>query len=579
MASQHIGSELLLQVETDKVCLTIEGKKPSESFIEKDANIKLQCGDSIRRFITFEEAEQKDLPEKIVPCRPLFFEQQPYRVTIRGKGKVSFSHEKEAVQSAVTSVPGTDILCGTINFNNEVGFSDLIVMLDGKEHLRVTIEIFSTKIDYKSDYTKILEEIRDEQYNLLFDFLKKTYRGYKTEIRDNRSNTEFLSILWGIFEEFRRAIDHILRQPHHILEVRHEILPSHKVRRTDGCCLRWLAKHPGWAKARIEKERVRAERMMAIRKQVTYDTAENRFTKYILQDILRRIKNCRESGLALKVQDTDSRQKDKAQAVKRLEQMEKTVDSRLRSSFLADIEAKLPIGGLSLFFSMAPGYRELYRDYLLLRSGLAIEDEQFNISLKDVATLYEYWCFLKLGQLIASMDGWKMESQTIVKIDREGLFFTPFKGEQSKIQYVSGGNKLSLYYNREYSKDTTHTIAQKPDIVLVMGEESYIFDAKYRIDWAAEGTRYKALYDTPGPTEDSINTMHRYRDAIPGIRGAVVLFPYKDEETYTTHNFYESIDKETDGGKAKVNIGGLPFLPGVTTLVKEHLEKLLEEVF
>ena len=74
--------------------------------------------------------------------------------------------------------------------------------------------------------------------------------------------------------------------------------------------------------------------------------------------------------------------------------------------------------------------------------------------------------------------------------------------------------------------------------------------------------------------------MHRYRDAIvlphpidPGrfergaVIGAAVLFPYPDEEGYRTHRFF--------GGLKAVDIGGLPFMPGRTTLVGEKLAELL----
>ena len=74
--------------------------------------------------------------------------------------------------------------------------------------------------------------------------------------------------------------------------------------------------------------------------------------------------------------------------------------------------------------------------------------------------------------------------------------------------------------------------------------------------------------------------MHRYRDAIAVphpmkpteykqgvVTGAVVLFPYPNEEKYRDHKFYKSIHQ--------VEIGGLPFLPGSTKLVDEKLAQLL----
>lgn len=51
--------------------------------------------------------------------------------------------------------------------------------------------------------------------------------------------------------------------------------------------------------------------------------------------------------------------------------------------------------------------------------------------------------------------------------------------------------------------------------------------------------------------------------------GAYVLFPYANEDEYRTHKFFESIDK--------VNIGGLPFLPSATGMVKNMLDALISD--
>ena len=130
---------------------------------------------------------------------------------------------------------------------------------------------------------------------------------------------------------------------------------------------------------------------------------------------------------------------------------------------------------------------------------------------------------------------------------------------------------------------------QRPDNVLTLTKDGmedgsltyrYIFDAKYKIDPAVEGSYYyNVISHTPGPREEDINTMHRYRDAIVsenGARdyertmfGAYVLFPYADEETYWKHKFYKSIET--------VNIGGLPFLPSATGMVEQMLDELVAD--
>jgi hypothetical protein len=128
------------------------------------------------------------------------------------------------------------------------------------------------------------------------------------------------------------------------------------------------------------------------------------------------------------------------------------------------------------------------------------------------------------------------------------------------------------------------TIAQVPDTMLSIekkGENysfNYIFDAKYRIDFALEGSYCGKKYRAPGPMEEDINTMHRYRDSIvsehngPYERtafGAYVLFPWNEEQVYQDHHFYKSI--------GKVNIGALPFLPNATDLVERFIENLIDK--
>lgn len=146
------------------------------------------------------------------------------------------------------------------------------------------------------------------------------------------------------------------------------------------------------------------------------------------------------------------------------------------------------------------------------------------------------------------------------------------------------GERFKLSYNT--SEGEGITTGQKPDNVLSLNKEGsnteykFIFDAKYRINPAIPGTTYYNNHKLPGPEEDTINTMHRYRDAIiynnenifeHRMVGAYVLFPYQNEEEFKDHTFYKSIEI--------VNVGAFPFLPGSTSLVAEFLENLIEESY
>ncbi len=124
------------------------------------------------------------------------------------------------------------------------------------------------------------------------------------------------------------------------------------------------------------------------------------------------------------------------------------------------------------------------------------------------------------------------------------------------------------------------TVSQRPDNVIQLASEErlYVLDAKYRLTFDAD---YEHQFGGVGPTVEDINTMHRYRDAIViphplrggefqrGIaQGAVVLFPFNNEAAYRNYRFFKSL--------SEVQIGGLPFLPGVSTLAEDHVRGILK---
>ena len=157
--------------------------------------------------------------------------------------------------------------------------------MDGSNYLRLTIEVFPTKIGYKDDYKAIVEDVTREVYGIVFDFLKKTYLGYQQSDHVSSSPVEFFAVIRHLFADFMKAADMILAQPHHLLETSHEVLPSHKIKRIDNRGLRWVEKHPDQAK--ISANGVLVAKTLAVKKQITYDTKENRLTKYILQTTAR----------------------------------------------------------------------------------------------------------------------------------------------------------------------------------------------------------------------------------------------------------------------------------------------------
>ncbi len=578
MASHPTGSDELVYIQTNKVSVTIKGPASHPRFeggscTERDSALRVFCREGF-------SCNVKGTPEAdgflaghtysgTYRVAPLFFEQQRYEILIEATDghTVHFWHDNLNLRQKVTSASRRHpMLSGIINFGNEIGASDFVIQIDGRNYLRIELEVFPTKIDYKSDYRAIVEDITREIYSLVFDFLKKTYLAYQQKDQVSGSPVEFFAILRRIYGDFLRAADRILAQPHHALETSHDVVPGHKAHRLDQRSLRWLEKHAG----------LLADRVLTARKQVTYDTRENRLTKYILLSVAKKLLTFKRNYCRLQ-RDAD------AAIVTEIEGMIQNINRRSMTSFMSEIQGAAPANRMSLVFSMAPGYRELYKYYLILLRGLDITGDIFHVSPKDLALLYEYWCFIKLNSLMK--EKYQMVSQDIIRVRGNGLYVSLVKGQGSRVKYhnPATGEGIVLSYNPK--EMNLPTGAQRPDNVLSLKKRGakvdyeYVFDAKYRLNPALPGTEYQKLYKKPGPEVDDINTMHRYRDAIVydtdasfyerTMFGAYVLFPYGDEDKYESHKFYQSI--------GKVNIGGLPFLPSATKLVSRMLDDLIAD--
>lgn len=580
-----MGSDQLVYLQTELLTLTIKGPAshpalPGAAFRQKESTLRVSCDDPFEISLAG-DAEILSVQHLGQACfgsyllRPLFFEQQGYELFIEPEPghRAEFWHENFRLREAVTPVGRRgEMRSGVLRFGSEIGLSDLYVKVDGRNYLKLTIEVFPSKIGYKDDYKAILTDVAGEVTNLIFDFLKKTYAAFDLAPTRQSSGVEFFAILQRIFGEFLRAADTIIARPHHALRQEHTVLPSHKINRIDGSTRRWIEKHPDHALRR--GDRILVDKALAVRKYVTYDTAENRLAKYMLQNTTKRLEHFRREYGKLG-EDADPA------VLQELDEMVKGLRRRSGTGFLKEVEPVPGPAGMSLVFGMAPGYRELYRCYLLLQHGLSVTGSLFHLSVKDLGLLYEYWCFIKLNSLMKQR--YELISQDILRLIGSGLSVSLGQGSRVRYRNPKNGELITLSYHPKEISGAT--VPQRPDSVLSLQKKGakvdyeYVFDARYQIDPALEGSAYQRLYGTPGPQERDINTMHRYRDAIvyqheaPAYErtlfGAYVLFPYRNQEEYRHHRFYQSI--------RQVNIGGLPFLPSATSLVAELLDELISD--
>src|SRR2546429_6593994 len=165
---------------------------------------------------------------------------------------------------------------------------------------------------------------------------------------------------------------------------------------------------------------------------------------------------------------------------------------------------------LLLGFQIHPIYRRSYHDFQILLFGLDLEGFLLQMGTKDVATLYEYWSFLSVVSIIQRYA--KLESTSLIEVKMRGASLQLVKGRESRVRFRRADSSIiDVSYNP--LMDPIYTTPQRPDAVIEIRatDVRIILDAKYRLQFDQE---YVRSYGGPGPMEQDINKMHRYRDAV-----------------------------------------------------------------
>ncbi len=220
-----------------------------------------------------------------------------------------------------------------------------------------------------------------------------------------------------------------------------------------------------------------------------------------------------------------------------------------------------------------PLYEGAFRHLRALRHALVPLQGASLVGLKDLPTLYEYWVFLRVVQIL------RTRFTTVVSfaeplVQRAGSQLVMVTGRRSQVRLRdNAGREVRCEYNRSFMN--LPTTSQRPDSVIWIDnvDRMLIIDAKYRVQADSD---YVARFGMPGPLAADINVIHRYRDAIvhnqPPYRriahGGLIAFPGRESARYRSHRFFRSWHA--------VRVGGVPMLPDNTTMMEELVGDYLD---
>ncbi len=438
--------------------------------------------------------------------------------------------------------------------------------------LRIRFEVQTRKLDYETEYHRMVEAIAEECQQLLLEWDSPVAMHISADTeRQSRTLLERFLFLRHVLAPDR--IDFFLelvrRRPHTLLMKERRWEPAacagYVSAAGDPLALGrdWRPAGPGgglagsgWMPSEVRTER----------KYETLDTPPNRFLKFALEQFRA---TCEEV-----VVQADKRPVAGAEARDLLER----IDAFLDDPFFEEVSPLMRLPLDSQVLQKREGYRDILLAWLMHDAAARLNwpggEEAYDGTNRNVADLYEYWLFFRLRAILKSgplnmleLPGEKGEgdhARPFIGMTGNGLEVSLKEGEESlcRFDWSSKGRRLRvhLFYNRRFSSSSqpgvrgSYTRPLRPDYTIVLlpadladgmrwdkaekraeqeGRIAYLhFDAKYRIDKLA------GIFGDAGDEDDpdrhvatasykraDLYKMHTYADAIRRTTGAYVLYP------------------------------------------------------
>lgn len=517
---------------------------------------------------------------------------------------------KDSKKNAIVSHSKFDKHKGSINPNIYVGTHSLEI--EGSE-IVIPIEVRSVKSEYRSEYRFMLESITEKCTDLIMQIDSPITQNFETDFNKNpKTLYQRFSFVKSLIDslEFEEAIQKIISNPTTKWEEEHELKDIRRIRRFNQKNIKQFVTKSNRMEISSDHFLNKSYGLTSIptkidstRKIESIDTAENRFIKYALEEFLFFCENCE-----LKFEKYS-----KAKFESGL--LATKISSLLNQSFFKQISRPTSLKLNSPVLQRKSGYREVLTAWL--KFDLAAKliwhggDNVYDAGKKDIATLYEYWLFFTLLDLLKEV--FKIEPKSIAELiqyDNGQLSLNLKQGTAIAMKgvYKSPSRNLNIQfsYNRSFGggksfpNSGSYTTTLRPDYTLSIWPEEITeakdaertelithihFDAKYKVknfyeliskSKEEELTEEENLELIKEEVEEAkkgtfknqdLLKMHAYKDAIRRTGGAYVLYPGEGKNE-PFRGFHELIP----------GLGAFVIKPNKDDKDKEHLKTFIRKV-
>lgn len=211
------------------------------------------------------------------------------------------------------------------------------------------------------------------------------------------------------------------------------------------------------------------DKIAAPRGRLSYDTPENRFVKHVIGECLALVYRFIDHPLLHAGLLSDCRL------------MLGILEQAAANSFLAEAGQLSGFHAPSQALAKADGYRETFGFWTDLTRHVSLPRSPAEAARllegRDMATLYEYWVFVKILEAMIGVTGGTPTMRPEIWRDEMG---------DSLAIGLSTGLKpnITIRFNPTFTRasDTAYSTPLRPDVVVEVAGVRYIFDAKYRLD-------------------------------------------------------------------------------------------------
>lgn len=552
------------------------------------------------RLVSREEPVSKRGPFVITDFRELALEefrpieisydlkaQEDYaRLTVRNEGEVtesSRSGETVTFRWKPTNYVGDyELTLTTYNRKNET-----------VESIHFILRIMPWKV-HEDDFFQIYNDLR-ERHLQIYDLISPASIEERGERRKFSNFFEQAKILGQSMEELENIVFLISQNPRKKLVQLHERRLLHEA---FGIDYRTLLDLAGASEQLIPASNRRIaphlqsllthkrtgspylpEKVTSRKTEVSYDVFENRLLRrflMMLMNVTALYSKMVESELLRKtsgVTHTETDINSLSKLLSEADQLKTRASLLLDYPFLQDVQPTRRLTHITPTLEQEVNYRRFYQIYQdFLWKPYFQTSDVFKLGIRDLPTIYEFWCTLFLCESVLGLvdRNWTLRTQNIFTRHRLGYAFD-IKRRGPLLSLKQNLKRINVYFQRSFTTSSqpyrSYTHTQRPDITVEIKTDDssrlLIFDPKYRY----------SLQFGEDP-ESAVNKMHVYKDSIRDLEGnkvvskAYVLYPGKVGRPL------KEGDMEFKVGTSEI-IGAVALRPAPYEELKLRKEKLL----